>query len=181
MTLTEEPTEEDPGDLFSHVDWNRTKAYSLGFASIYINLKGREGQGIVEPEEKHALVTEIMEKLRKLTDGRTKVVTDAYRGEEIYSGVYAADAPDIVIGFAPGYRMSWQSAVGGATPEVIFDNGKEWIGDHLVDRSHVPAVVFTSFKIGKDSPKMQDIAPTVLSLLDVDIPEGMEGESLVGK
>ena len=183
MELKQEPTEEDAGELFKHVDWSRTKAYSLGFASIFINLKGREGKGIVEPGEKDGLIREIISKLGNLTDPKTgnKVISNLYAGEDIYEGDHVADAPDIVIGFERGYRMSWQNAVGGSTREIFKDNDEEWKGDHLVDGILVPGVVFTNFRISKKEPTLMDIAPTLLALLGLDVPGDMDGSSMVGE
>lgn len=179
MTLTSDAPEDDVGELFKYVDWSKTKAYALGFSSIFINLEGREGSGIVPESGKEMLVREISEKLEGLTDNGKKVITRAYRMEDIYSGPYTCDAPDIIIGFEPGYRMSWQSAVGGFTTRVISDNDGAWIGDHLMDRSHVPAILFTNFATNNEQHEVTDIAPTVLSLLGLDIPDNMEGKSLV--
>ena len=181
MTLTNETTDRDPGELFRYVDWNRTKAYSVGFSSIFINLKGREGHGIVPEDEKSVLMDEIKRKLEQLKDPKTgkRAVVEVYRGDEIYSGPQTGTAPDLVVGFGEGYRMSWQSAVGGVTPELITDNTGEWRADHLMNRSYVPAVVFANFKIRKKNPEMPDIAPTVLKLLDIPVPEYMDGRSLV--
>jgi len=184
MTLTKELDEFEEGDeggLFKYVDWSKTKAYSLGFASIYINLKGRESKGIIEEGDKDNLVEKIIETLGKLTDSKTggKVIMHLYKREEAYSGKFIDEAPDIVIGFREGYRMSWQTAIGGLSSEVIKDNEGEWTGDHLMDRSYVPGVIFTNFKIKKENPGLIDIAPTVLSLLDLEIPEEMDGKSLV--
>ncbi len=182
MVLKKEPEEGDDGGLFKYVDWNRTRAYSLGFSSIYINLRGREGNGTVEESGRYGLVSEIIGKLHEFKDNSTgkNVVTNAYRREDIYTGDYVVDAPDIIIGFNDGYRMSWQSAVGGLSGKTITDNEGEWIGDHLMDRSHVPAVLFTSFRIEKENPDITDIAPTVLSLLGIDTPNDMNGRSLIG-
>jgi predicted AlkP superfamily phosphohydrolase/phosphomutase len=178
MVLTKKPGENDTGELFKYVDWKKTKAYSLGFNSIYINLLGREGRGIVT--DKDEVIDEIIEKLSNLTDNKTgrRVITKLYKGSEIYKGKYAKDAPDIVIGFAEGYRMSWQNAAGGLTTKIITDNKKEWKGDHLVDKSHVPGVIFANFEIEKENPELTDIAPTILSVLGLEIPSHMEGESL---
>ncbi len=184
MTLTRdinEINEEDSGDLFKYVDWSSTRAYSLGFAGIYINLKGREGRGIVEENDRDELVTEIIGKLEGLTDPETgeRVITRVYRGKDVYQGEFVEkNAPDIVIGFRPGYRMGWQNAIGGMTREVFSDNLKKWDGDHIVDPSHVPGVLFTNFRIEKQNPNQVDIAPTVLSMLGVDVPEEMEGKPL---
>lgn len=172
MSVTEG---EDKGELFSRVDWENTKAYSVGFTSIYINEKGRERDGIVEGKKK--LIDEIISKLSNLEDPATgkKVITSLYKGIDIYSGKFAGEAPDIVIGFEPGYRMSSDNAVGGFSPEIISDNTEKWKGDHLIDPSHVPGVMFTNFRTSGD-PSLVDIAPTILGILD--IPENMEGDSL---
>jgi predicted AlkP superfamily phosphohydrolase/phosphomutase len=181
MTLIQEPTDSDSGELFEHVDWSKTKAYSVGFTSIYINLRGREGEGIVDPSEKEELIDEIIGKLENLKDDELDkpAMINVYKSSEIYSGDYIDNAPDIIVGFAPGYRMAWQSSIGGATPNVFFDNKKHWRGDHLVDPSIVPGVLFTNFKINKENPHQMDVAPTILGHLGLDIPEEMDGENLI--
>ena len=180
MTLTQEPHEDDPGGLFKYVDWSKTKVYSFGFSSIYLNIEGRENKGIVDAEKKDKLIDEVIEKLSRLTDPKTgeRVITNLYKGEEVYKGEYTKDAPDIVVGFERGYRMSWENALGGSTLEVFLDNERAWGGDHLIDKSHVPGILFTNFQIAKESPALINIAPTVLSLLGLDVPSSMEGESL---
>ena len=181
MTLTNKYDGKDEGALFKFVDWSKTKAYSMGFAGIYINLKAREGQGIVEETEKEEIVNDIIKKLENFKDPKNnkRVITHAYKRGEIYHGDYVKDAPDIVIGFEPGYRMSWQSAVGGLTPEPVIDNLKRWNGDHIVDPSHVPGVLFTNFKTNNENPGLADIAPTVLDILKIEIPKEIDGKSLV--
>ncbi len=164
----------DNGTLLDFVKWNETKAYSLGFSSIYLNLKGREPQGVVEDRE---IVEEIIGKLKNLTDPKTgkKVIVSAHKREDVYSGKYLEDAPDIIIGFEKGYRMSWQNAIGGITEEIFSDNTDEWKGDHLVDNSRVPGVVFANFEIRKDA-KIIDIAPTVLGMFGIE--SDMDGRNL---
>jgi len=181
MTLTQQPAENQYGELFEFVDWEKTKAYSLGFNSIYINVKGREAKGSVEESEREKVVEELMQKLGKLTDPETKekIIANLYKREDAYQGDYVQEAPDIMIGFEPGYRMSWQTAVGGATPKVVFDNKKVWNGDHLVDPEFVPGVLFTNFKINNRNPNQKDIAPTILNLAGLKIPEGIDGKSLL--
>jgi predicted AlkP superfamily phosphohydrolase/phosphomutase len=179
MALRKDITEGDVGELFKYVDWSRTKAYSLGFSSIFINLEGREGRGIVKEADKAALEDEIAHKLKLLQDNGKKVITNVYGRDDIYAGPYVEEAPDLVVGFEPGYRMSWESAVGGVTPGILDDNDSEWIGDHLIDRSHVLAVVFANFEVKRQNPEVTDIAPTVLDLLGTKIPGNMDGKSLV--
>ena len=121
MTLREEPDPEDKegGALFRHVDWQRTGAYALGFSSIYLNVKGREGSGIVQPgTEAEELAIRIARDLQSFTDPASsdRVIKQVYAADALYSGKYRAAAPDLVIGFNAGYRMSWQTAIGGAPP-----------------------------------------------------------------
>lgn len=181
MTLTQQPNEKNNGELFEFVDWSKTKAYSLGFNSIYLNIQGRESKGSVDESEREKIVEELIQKLEKLVDPKTnkKVIAHLYKREDVYHGDSTADGPDIIVGFNPGYRMSWQTAIGGVTPEVIFDNKKIWNGDHLVDPEFVPGVLFTNFKISKKAPNQMDIAPTVLKLIGLEIPEDMDGKSLI--
>ncbi len=181
MTLTNEYDGKDEGALFKFVDWSKTKAYSMGFAGIYINLKAREGQGIVEEAEKEEILNDIIKKLEDFKDPKNnkKVITHAYKMEEIYHGDYVKDASDIVIGFEPGYRMSWQSAIGGLTQEIVIDNMKKWKGDHIVDPSHVPGVLFTNFKTNNENPSLLDIAPTILNILKIEISKDIDGKSLI--
>jgi hypothetical protein len=75
--------------------------------------------------------------------------------------------------------MSDKSATGVLEDEVINKNTGVWKGDHLIDRSHVPGVLFTNFKTSKQFPSIMDVAPTALKLLNVKIPGIMDGEPLV--
>lgn len=175
MTLKQEP--EDDGGLFKYVDWSKTKAYALGFNSIYLNVKDREKYGIVEDKEE--IENELIEKLANLTDEGRKVIYKLYTSRDLYSGNQTPEGPDIIIGYNPGYRTSWQTAIGGLTKETIFDNDKHWKADHLIDSSFVPGILFTNFKITKEKPEQKDIAPTVLKLIDAPVPQNMDGESLI--
>jgi len=159
---------EGEGALFENVDWSKTEAFSLGFNSLYINAKGREPEGVVADSESKA--REIAKKLEKSAGGS---VHKAYLREDIYAGACLKDAPDIVIGFNPGYRMSWQNAVGGMAKEAIFENRDKWRGDHLVDPSFVPGVLFSNTKLRKPKSQM-DLAPTILGRLGIEMP-GADG------
>ncbi len=180
MALTREPPEGQDGALFEYVDWTKTKAYSLGFNSVYVNARGREDGGIVE--DRQAFARELQGRLEAMTDpanGR-RPVHRAYLREDIYSGPYVKDAPDIVVGYNPGYRMAWQTAIGGLTPEVFVPNTKKWRGDHLVDPSYVPGVLFSNARLGSGSASQTDVAPTILAAVGVRKPDGMDGKSLLG-
>jgi predicted AlkP superfamily phosphohydrolase/phosphomutase len=179
LSLKKEITDENGGALFSYVDWENTKAYSVGFNSIYLNLKGREKNGIVENKEQ--VVDEIIEKLKSFVDEKTgkNVVYKSYKSEEIHSGDYLKNSPDIIIGFNSGYRMDWKSPIGAFSKEIIVENKKVWDGDHLVDPFFVPGILFSNIKIKSNSSHQIDIAPTVLDMLGVKIPKNIDGKSLL--
>jgi len=161
------PMKESGSELFEDVDWSKTRAYALGFGAIYINLQGREGEGIVAPgAQAQTLKKEIAENLLKLYDtGKNqKVVSNVYKNEEIFWGPHSEEAPDLYVGFAPGYRASWQTAMGAVESTLIEDNLKKWSGDHLCDPVHIPGVLFSNKSIKKENPSIMDIAPTILKL-----------------
>lgn len=165
--------------LLKFVNWKKTKAYALGFTSVYLNLIGREKEGCVSEEEKEDLLEELKKNLLKLKDGEVNVLTNVYKSTDVYKGEYLNLAPDLILGFAPGYRMSNKSVIGELDDEIIFNNTSEWKGDHLIDSTHVPGVLFTNFKINKENPEIIDIAPTILKMFGVSIPENIDGSSLV--
>lgn len=170
----------DAGELFSGVDWSRTRAYAMGFGGIYLNKTGREYYGIVPPEDCRALEKEISRKLRDFRDPVSggPVVRSVYEGDEIFSGPCRAASPDLYAGFAAGYRGSWQTALGGISGEVVRENEKKWSGDHIVDPAIVPGVLLVNKKVRLKSPSIIDIAPTVLRLFGAAIPPEMSGRVL---
>ena len=172
------PLPETTGPLFENVDWNRTKAYSMGLNGIWLNVKGREAKGIVEPGDITALKDRISKGLGKLKDGETPVVRRIFDRDKIYSGPFTKDAPDLVVGYDSGYRSSWQTAL-GAAPETLFDdNLQKWSGDHCVDPELVPGVFFANRKMQGDKPSIMDVAPTILAFYGIENP-GMDGKALV--
>ncbi len=92
--------------IMQDVDWSGTRAYGLGMIGLYLNLKGRERAGIVEPgEEREALLTELKERLEAVADfNGERIIRGAYRSDQIYQGNATALAPDLIIGYARGYR-----------------------------------------------------------------------------
>ena len=135
--------------LFANVDWTRTRAYAAGLNGIYINRQGRERLGVVRAGDVARLKREISEKLRGFTDPANDavVVRNVYDAAEIYQGGETGHAPDLVIGYAAGFRASWQTALGGVPAPLVEDNRKNWSGDHCVDPGLVPGVLFTSFRL----------------------------------
>jgi predicted AlkP superfamily phosphohydrolase/phosphomutase len=146
--------------LFAQVDWARTRAYALGLNGIYLNLAGRENQGVVPSAQAAALKREIRERLATLADANshTPAITHVYDAEDIYHGPETHSAPDLVVGYARGYRASWQTALGGA-PKPLFENNEQaWSGDHCIDPTWVPGVLFTSFPLAQPVVSITDAA-----------------------
>ena len=169
-------------DMFGDVDWPRTRAYAVGFGGIYLNLEGREAQGIVKPgTEANQLKRDIRAGLRSLVDEVEGVqpVREVYDASEVYSGPYVPEAPDLIVGFRPGHRVGWASVTGGIGDEVIEDNTRYWSGDHNFNPPDVPGMLFSNRPIAADAPSIMDIGPTVLDLFGVKIPPYCDGRSLL--
>jgi len=174
---------ETSGDWFQSVDWERTRAFTLGLTGVFINRKGRERQGIVEPgPELQALTAELKRKLEALVDPETgePVIHEAFLTREVHDGPYADLAPELLIGYHRGYRHSWDCATGSVSREVFTDNVKSWSGDHCVDPRLVPGVFWCNRPINTEEPTLADLAPTALDLFGVDIPGYMMGAPLFG-
>lgn len=169
------------GAYFDGVDWSRTRAYTLGLGGLYLNIKGREAEGIVKPgAEAEALKNELIEKMTGLIDPVSNEVgiRTVYASSALYRGPYLDQAPDLIIGYNEGYRTSWDAAVGKVTAEVFEDNHKAWSGDHCVDPLLVPGVLFCNRAIHSKDPGIEDLAPTALNLFGLPAPAWMEGKPL---
>ncbi|HKX00009.1 MAG TPA: alkaline phosphatase family protein [Bryobacteraceae bacterium] len=170
----------ESGDYFEGVDWSRTRAYTFGLGGLYLNLKGREANGTVGPSEAGALKKELIRKLTNLRDeekGET-AIRNVYAASALYKGPYLGAAPDLIVGYAAGYRTSWEAAVGKVTAGVFADNTKAWSGDHSVDPLLVPGVLFSNRKVDAKDPGIEDLAPTALELFGIQPPAWMEGTSV---
>jgi hypothetical protein len=170
----------DEEDL-AGVDWSRTRAFAIGLSGIYLNLSGRFEHGIVAPgEEAQRLRDEIQGRLSGLTDTAdgSEAIKRVYQATKVYRGPYKDQAPDLIVGYAAGYRVSWDTAVGRTSRGVFHDNTKAWSGDHCVDPSVVPGVLFCNRKIHDPQPRLLDIAPTVLDLFGIPAPDYMDGHAL---
>jgi predicted AlkP superfamily phosphohydrolase/phosphomutase len=181
MTLKGKPKSSDHegGPLFKYVDWKRTRAYALGLGSIYINLEGREGQGIVSQKAYPKVVRAVQARLSNFVDpdSGVPVAKAVYARDQIYSGEFVDEAADLIVGFNEGFRMSWQTAIGGTPVRLIEDNLQKWTGDHCVDPSLVPGILFMNQKLKKAKPSVLDIAPTVLKYFGLSAE--MDGSSLI--
>lgn len=167
------------GDYFEGVDWSRTRAYTFGLGGLYLNLAGREAGGIVAKDEAPALRAALISKLTGLPDDGETAIQAVYDAAEIYRGPYIGAAPDLIIGYAPGYRASWDAASGRVTGTVFEENNRPWQGDHCVDPVQIPGVLFSNLKLDAGNPGIEDLAPTALDLFGVAPPAWMEGRSLL--
>jgi len=170
------------GTFWPNVDWSKTRAYALALGQIYVNLKGRESKGIVAPgREYDALKRELVARFGALEDPATgkRIVHRVFTRDELYKGPYFDEAPDLVVGFEKGYRVSWQTSLGGIPSEVIETNERRWSADHCsIDPAQVPGVIFSSRRIEAMSPRIEDVAPSVLRRLGVTPPSDMDGKDL---
>ena len=171
-----------PGDFlrksraYLGIEWEKTKAYGLGYGKLYINLNGRESKGIVnQGEEYDILRNQIINRLLKVKDPLTSlpVVDRVYLKEEIYSGKHLHEAPDLVFVMRD---WSYNQAVGNS------DKGLWQIpfyktGDHREEGIWIltgPDIM----PLKKREANIVDLAPTILNLLGTPIPRDMDGRVL---
>jgi predicted AlkP superfamily phosphohydrolase/phosphomutase len=170
LTL-DDPSSTGPDELFRHVDWSRTQAYALGLNGLYLNLRGRERNGTVEPGAPAELL------LRVITR-RLLAYRDPASGGAVISAVDAAGgamAPDLIVGYGPGYRSSWESALGAIPAETMADNRDAWIGDHCIAARHVPGALLSNRPVREDSPQLTGLAPAILREFGLAPPQQMKG------
>jgi predicted AlkP superfamily phosphohydrolase/phosphomutase len=172
----------DQGQFWPNVDWSRTRAYVMGLGGLYINLKGREKQGIVEPgEEYENLRREIITRLEGWVDEAAGLhpVAKVYTREEAYGGFDPVYIPDGIITNNPGYRVSWQTSLGGMPRALIETNDQVWSGDHCsLHPPSVPGVIFANAPIKGENLYIGDLYPTLLALFGAEAPYPVDGKNL---
>ena len=178
------PARTGEDELFANVEWSRTKAYSLGLNGIYVNRQSRERTGIVAPgEESEQVILELRRRLLDLRDpkGGKPVVQSVAVTRELFKIGSPQRAPDLIVGYAPGYRSSWQSALGGVPAPLIEDNLDEWRGDHCIDPQFVPGVLLSNRRGAVEDPRIEDLTVTIMHAFDVAKMQGMRGRDLYPK
>jgi predicted AlkP superfamily phosphohydrolase/phosphomutase len=173
------------GEFWENVDWSRTRAYAMGLGQIYFNLRGREGKGIVSPgAESSQLADELSAKLLTMTDpdDGSRIVRAVYKRDDVYRGEYLANASELQVGMEDGYRVSWQTTLGGSPQGIVYPNMKKWSGDHGgYDFATTAGVLISNRPIvrrGSEGASIMDIAPTVLKYFGLPIPGDIDGKPL---
>ena len=170
------------GEFWENVDWSRTRAYAMGIGQIYFNLRGREAKGIVSPgAEAQQLASELSAKLVAMKDPEdgASIIRAVYKRDDIYSGEFLHNASELQVGMEEGYRVSWQTTLGGSPPGIVYANMKKWSADHGgYDFATTAGVLIANRKVTSPSPSIMDIAPTVLKYFGIQIPGEIDGKAL---
>lgn len=178
---------------YGNIDWSRTRAYAVGtMGNVYLNVRGREPEGCVEPEDYESTRAEVINAMRALRgDGapetQTPIFDFVYRREEIYNGEVLGEAPDVV-GLIDGpYHIAavdWRDANGQAR-RVVEKVGNQLLfvsdtsGQHRMDGILVASGAGIAANVGRaPTPQLIDLAPTILQLLGEAIPDDMDGRVL---
>lgn len=165
---------------FDDVDWSRTLAYSIGHVGqVYINLRGREPEGIVEPgEEYKAVRQQVIEALQNLRHPRTgkPLVDKVIPGNQVVHGPYASQSPDLHL-----VLDSYRSIV---FPLFATDNHivtRQIRGDSGCHRLHGVFIAWgAAIRAGEtvEDARILDLAPTILHLMGLPVPDDMDGRVL---
>jgi predicted AlkP superfamily phosphohydrolase/phosphomutase len=161
------------------IDWARTSVYALGLNGLYLNPAGRERQGVVQKGQgSRELIERVRAGLLALRDpanGRAPIETVNATN---VTGPNARIAPDLIVGYSPGYRAAWETAVGGLANATFEDNTDAWIADHCINAADVPGVLFTTRKIQPVNPRIKDLPVSLLALFGIAPEPGMAGHSV---
>lgn len=165
-------------EFHSAIDWARTQAYSFGYyGQIFINLKGREPEGMVEPGDYEALRDEIARRMLEIVDPADgqPVVDRVYRKEELYHGRYLADAPDLLAimrGLTYITRMGYEFA--GKRGELFREPYTDETGGHRLEGVLIAAGPDIAAGPLPERP-IVDLTPTLLQLQGCPVPAYMDG------
>lgn len=165
----------------SDIDWSKTAAYGIGFNGLYMNRVGREGQGLLSDGEAQRVANRIAGELEAIRDSETgeRPIHRVYRREEVYTGEFTPDAPELLVGYTPGYRSSSASVVGDSGREILNLNPWAWAGDHSMAHELVPGCLFSSQPLRRDDPRIADLPVTILEFFGIPKPFDMQGSTLL--
>jgi predicted AlkP superfamily phosphohydrolase/phosphomutase len=175
------PWKQEEAALFDNTDWSRTKAYGIGLNGLYINQRGREREGIVNPgADSENLIREIVLKLEQTLDPKTgeRAILRAFVSKDVYHGSQLEHAPDIVCGFNRNYRISWDSPLGKFPKDIFLDNSEKWSGDHMGAPEIIPGILVANRPIRAEAPALYDVTATILDIFGLPKTEEMIGKTV---
>jgi hypothetical protein len=117
-------------------------------------------------------------------EAKLLMLRDPVNDQQVIARVYAPHPdfrgdieliPDLIIGYAPGYRSSWEGDLGNSAGPVLADNTDAWIGDHCIAPEFVPGVLISNLKSNQQNPRLKDLTVSLLSLFNVKPSDGMDG------
>ncbi len=167
-------------NLCQTADWAHTHAYALGLNAVYLNVIGRERQGVLSPEQRLPLARRLAANLRNLRDPLTgaRPIANVYVTDDIYSERQPDLTPDLIVGYAPGYRLSSAAAVGVVTSEPVGPNNGKWSGDHCTDAPAVPGLLLANRPLKAERPALQDMAAAALAEFGLQAPKEMAAKPI---
>lgn len=168
------------------ISLENSRAVAYGYGDIWINVKGREPNGVIKKNGEYETVrNEIIQTLKAIKIEKEKPIQEVVKREEVYWGPYVSEASDLIAIFKPG----WQSA---RRPEIInqkdppyINTNPLWSGGH--DGTHHPRCVpgilgFLDANLIKSRAPFEanlwDLAPTILKAMNIPIPKDMDGKAL---
>ena len=168
--------------FFQDTDWTRTRAYGLGINSLYLNIRGREPDGTVEPgTDADELRRELIARLTAIRDPQNgePVIARVLRPEDVFSGPCVKNAPDLIVGYNLNYRASWDTILGAYPQDVLLDNLDPWSGDHCMDSLFLDGVFLCNRGGAAEHPSLSDMAPTILAAFGAPVPREMTGKDVL--
>jgi len=179
LKLKDNAAKKEETSIFD-VDWSQTAVYGVGFNGLYVNLQGREGQGIVPPEKVADLTARLTRELEAIVDPETgqRPIAKVYRRDEMYMGPSTPIMPELLVGYTPGYRNASTSVLGSTGKPTIDLNPWAWSGDHSMARDLVPGTLLASKPVARANTSILDLPVTILEHFGVEKPEQMVGSSI---
>ena len=178
LTLEEYPTELTYlKDL--KVNWGRTKAWATGYTGqLYLNVKGREAQGVVDPDDYDEVLDELTTKILAIrSDNNNPLNTQVFCRKDIHFGAFAEYGPDLFINFD---ECRWNiSEMVGYKELYSYDTtlGPDDGGHGLYGYFCLVGPRVTS-RGEYHGASLLNVAPTVLHQLDLPVPRQMEAPPL---
>lgn len=166
------------------IDLESSMAVSYGYGDIWLNVKGREPKGLVDPKMDYERVrAEIAVDLKKIEVDGVKPIKEVRKREELYWGTYLNRAPDLTAVFNTGWQAARQPEIAARNKEGRYVNeNPKWSGGHdgTHDPADVPGILGLLGSRTTSSEQLRvplwDVAPTILAWMHVPVPPDMDGK-----